>query len=327
MVQATEAHPETNPIGLMGVEFIEFSGPDAFYFEELFKKWSFRQIGTVHGRNIRLFRQGQINFILNCEPQTFAQDYAQIHGPSLTTVGFKVADGEKALQAAVARGAEAYEGNEHQKGGKLFPAIYGVGGSLIWFMDAENQRRLYQEIFAVAAEDLAPEGVGLTQVDHFSNNVARGELQKCCDFYQRIFAFHETTSPAAVSENSGRQSKVMRSPDGSFVIVVHEPTGENSAVEDYLQEYKGPGWQDVAMRSQNIVRTIEALRAAGVELPPPPPPEYYNNLKATSKLPSEQIEAFQQNGILLQQDGSKPSFRIETKNCVGPIFFEVIEKN
>jgi len=316
----------TAAVDISGVDFIEFSGPDALYFEGLFKKWAFREIGTVHGKNIRLFRQGHINFILNCEPHTFAQDYAQIHGPSITTLGFRVANAEQALRTAVARGAKAYEGNEHQKGGKLFPAIYGVGESLIWFMDEENQKRLYEEIFAVAPEDLEPEGFGLTQIDHFSNNVGQDEMQKYCDFYRDIFAFKDAEGVGTVCEKSGRHSKAMQSPNGSFVILVNEPSGEDSQVTDYLQEYKGAGWQQVAMNSKDIVHTVESLRTAGVELPPPPSDEYYETLKTTSQLSPEKLEAFHKNGILLQQNGPSSCLQILTKNCVGPIFFEVIEK-
>ncbi|WP_374031368.1 hypothetical protein [Bdellovibrio bacteriovorus] len=101
MAQVTEK----NPVGLNGVDFIEYSGPDAHFFEQVFKRYAFKEVGQVHGKNIKLFRQGDINFILNCEPQTFATDFAKLHGPCVNATGFRVFDADQAFKTAVARGA------------------------------------------------------------------------------------------------------------------------------------------------------------------------------------------------------------------------------
>lgn len=138
---------EKNPVGLNGVDFIEYSGPDATYFEKVFKNYHFKEVGQVHGKNIKLYRQGDINFILNCEPQTFATDFAKIHGQSICSTGFRVFDAEKAFQVAVERGARPYDGNDHQKGATPFPAIYGIGDSLIYFIDEKTITNFITKFF------------------------------------------------------------------------------------------------------------------------------------------------------------------------------------
>ena len=180
---------ERNPIGLNGVDFIEYSGPDAHYFEQIFKRYAFKEVGQVHGKNIKLYRQGDINYIINCEPHTFATDFAKVHGNCISSTGFRVVDAEYAFKTALARGARAYEGNDHQKGATPFPAIYGIGDSLVYFIDEKNHNKLYNEIFQVKPENKSPEGAGFTVIDHFTNNVPQGEMDKWANFYINIFNF------------------------------------------------------------------------------------------------------------------------------------------
>ena len=96
---------QDNPCGLYGVDFIEYAGTDAKYFENLFTKMGFTEVAKLSNKNIKLFRQGDINFILNCEPDTFAMNFAKAHGPCISSTGFRVADAQRAYEVAVSRGA------------------------------------------------------------------------------------------------------------------------------------------------------------------------------------------------------------------------------
>jgi 4-hydroxyphenylpyruvate dioxygenase len=324
MSQVTES--VSNPVGLNGVEFVEYSGSDAKYFETLFKKWGFKEVGAMAGKSIKLFRQNDINFILNTEPGTFAVDFAKSHGPSIGSTGFRVKDAQKAFEIAVSRGGKPYKGSEASMGATPFPAIYGIGDSLIYFMDAQNSKKLYEQTFKVKPEDASPKGMGFTIVDHFTNNVPKGEMQKWCDFYTKVFNFRETMYFDIKGKSTGLISKVMRSPDGLFAIPINEPSDGKSQIQEYLDEYKGSGIQHLALLTPDIVTTLEALKNSELEFLSPPPDTYYKMLKDRLPMVSEDLNRLKKNAILVDGDHDGYLLQIFSKNIIGPIFFEVIQR-
>lgn len=322
---ATQVNDQ-NPVGLDGVDFVEYSGPDAEALDVLFRRMGFKEVANITGKAIRLFRQGGINFILNTEPGTFASDFARAHGPCISATGFRVQDAQNAFDVAVKRGAKAYEGNESKRGATPFPAVYGIGDSLIYFVDDNLSRRLYQQIFPVAAEDQAPKGVGLTAVDHFTNNVPRGEMAKWCDFYTKVFNFRETRYFNIRGNKTGLESKVMRSPCGKFSVPINEPTENKSQIQEYLDEYKGSGIQHLALVTDDIVKTMETMKTSRIEFLSPPPHAYYAMLK--DRLPNvlEDVQRLEKNAILVDGDQDGYLLQIFTKNVIGPIFYELIQR-
>lgn len=317
---------EQNPIGIDGVDFVEYSGPSASHFETLFQRMGFKEVSRVPGKAIRLYRQGQINFILNLEPGTFALEFSNQHGPSISSTGFRVADAEYAYKAALTRGARAYTGTDAQKGASPFPAVYGIGDSLVYFVDAKNNQKLYTETFKISANDMAPKGYGLLEVDHFTNNVPRGEMQKWCDFYEKVFNFRETRYFNIKGKQTGLFSKVMRSPCGKFSIPINEPSDGKSQIQEYLDEYKGSGIQHLALTTGNIVETLETMKNSQVEFLTPPPRAYYAMLK--ERLPNviEDVDRLERNAILVDGDQEGYLLQIFTKNVIGPIFYELIQR-
>lgn len=317
---------DLNPVGLNGVDFIEYAGADAAYFENLFLKFGFKEVGRAHGKNIKLFRQGKINFILNCEPHTFSMDFAKTHGPCISATGLKVVDAEHAFKTAVARGAKAFDGNEHQRGATPFPAVHGIGDSLIYFVEESASQKLYSETFQVKPEDEAPYGVGMSIVDHFTNNVPRGEMDKWCDFYTKVFAFKEARFFDIRGKKTGLLSKVMRSPCGLFSVPINEPTEQKSQIQEYLDEYKGSGIQHLAMLTDNIVESLEKLKASQIQFLTPPPHTYYSMLADRVPNVTEDIQRLESHAILVDGDDKGYLLQIFTKNIIGPIFFEVIQR-
>jgi 4-hydroxyphenylpyruvate dioxygenase len=316
----------SNPCGLDGVEFVEYTGSDPSHFEKLFKAYGFSEVAAVPGKQLKLFRQNKINFILNCEPGTFALEFAKSHGPSICSTGFKVADANQAFEAAVSRGAREYKGTAIEKGASPFPAIYGIGDSLIYFVDDKNRTKLYSEIFQVKPENLSPVGMGLNIVDHFTNNVPVGEMQKWCDFYTNVFGFRETRYFDIKGKSTGLISKVMRSPCGQFAVPINEPTDSKSQIQEYLTEYKGSGIQHVALTTDNIIKSLENLKLKSLEFLSPPPTTYYKMLKDRLPMVSEEIDRLQKNAILVDGDHDGYLLQIFSKNIIGPIFFEVIQR-
>jgi 4-hydroxyphenylpyruvate dioxygenase len=317
---------ENNPIGLCGVDFLEFSGPDVSFFRTLFVRMGFKEVSQVHGKSIHLFRQGDINFIVNCEPATFASEFSQKHGPCVSSTGFRVEDANLALKAAVARGAKAYEGNDHQKGATPFPAIYGIGDSLVYFIDAKNAKKLYEEIFSISNTDFAPTGFGLDIVDHFTNNVPRGEMKKWGDFYTDIFNFREIRYFDIKGNHTGLLSRAMKSPCGLFSVPINEPTDSKSQIQEYLDEYKGSGIQHIALTTKNIITSLEPMKKNEVSFLTPPPHSYYEMLLDRIPTVSEDLTRLEKDAILVDGDHEGYLLQIFTKNMIGPVFFEIIQR-
>lgn len=318
---------EKNPVGLYGVDFIEYTGTDAAHFQKLFTKLGFTEIAKIADKEIRLYRQGDINFIINTEPGTFATEFAKLHGPSVSSTGFRVANATQAFETAVKRGARPYDGNQASRGASPYLAIYGIGDSLIYFIDEANHRDLYENQFGVKdnAKNL-PLGLGLQIVDHFTNNVPVGEMKKWADFYENIFNFHEAKYFDIRGKSTGLLSKAMRSPCGLFSVPINEPKDPKSQIQEYLNEYKGSGIQHIAMTTEEIIPTLDKLRGNQIEFLAPPPGTYYSMLQ--SRLPgvSEDIGKLQQQAVLVDGDQHGYLLQIFTKNVIGPVFYEVIQR-
>ena len=317
---------EKNPTGLNGVDFIEYTGPDAELFDKLFSKMGFTELATVPGKKIKLFRQGDINFIVNAEAGTFAANFAELHGPSVSSTGFRVGDAQKAFEAAVKRGAKPYEGKEGSKGILNYPAIYGIGDSLIYFIDEKNHIDLYKNQFKLADISVRPVGNGLEIVDHFTNNVPVGEMNKWSSFYTNIFGFYEAKYFDIKGKSTGLLSQAMRSPCGKFSVPINEPKDKKSQIQEYLDSYKGSGIQHIALTTQDISPTLESLSKSEVPFLAAPPKTYYNMLKTRLPQVTEDINRLEKNAILVDGDEKGYLLQIFTKNTIGPVFFEVIQR-
>lgn len=318
---------EQNPIGLHGVDFIEYAGHDAVYFENLFTQLGFKQVGQIANKNIKLFRQGDINFILNTQPNTFAEQFSKSHGPSACATGFRVANAQTAFATAIKRGARAYDGSQESRGATPYLAIYGIGDSLIYFIDEATHKDLYENQFKISNnKEFFPEGLGLRYVDHFTNNVPVGEMQKWCDFYQKVFAFTEVRYFDIKGKTTGLISKVMKSPCGRFSVPINEPSDGKSQIQEYLDEYKGSGIQHIALVTNEIIGTLEKLKSNKIEFLAAPPETYYQQLKVRLPQVSEDITRLQKNAILVDGDQSGYLLQIFSKNVIGPIFYEVIQR-
>lgn len=315
-----------NPVGLRGVEFIEYTGPDQSYFELLFKKWGFTQTAARLDLGVRLFEQNDIHFLLNENPKSFAQRFSKTHGPSICSTGFRVHDAQQAFAVAVSRGAKPFEASSDLNPATPFPAVYGIGDSLIYFMDESNSDKLYSEIFGLGKSQKKPEGFGFHVIDHFTNNVPVGEMQKWCDFYSQVFNFRETRFFNIKGERTGLISKVMRSPCGQFSVPINEPTDKKSQIQEYLDEYHGSGIQHLALLTKDIVSSLKSLKDSQLEFLTPPPDSYYKMLPERVPGITEDMNVLQQNAILVDGDREGYLLQIFSKNIIGPIFFEVIQR-
>jgi 4-hydroxyphenylpyruvate dioxygenase len=312
-----------NPAGLEGIEFVEYASPEPKKLEKLFEQMGFKKMGDHKSKPVSLWSQGYIHFILNNEPNSFAQGFSKVHGPSACATGFRVKNAEEAFRETVKRGARPVEKSKYHS----FPAIYGIGESVIYFIDKTDRSQPFKSFendFNLTSKEIN-KGVGLEILDHLTNNVPQGEMQKWCDFYEKIFNFKENRYFDIKGKSTGLISKVMQAPGGKFSIPINEPNGGKNQIQEYLDEYKGSGIQHIALTTTNIAQTVRDLRERGVEFLSTIP-TYYDML--TKRLPNvtEDIDELRELQILADGDHDGYLLQIFSKTVIGPIFYEVIQR-
>lgn len=312
-----------NPIGLDGMEFVEYSSKDSAALEKLFTQLGFKEVGQHKTKNVSLWNQGRIHFIINREQDSFAEHFNSEHGPSVCATGFRVKDATFAFEEALRRGAKPCPASKHHS----FPAIYGIGNSVIYFIDDYNQENIFQS-FGTDFEIKDPvmnTGYNMQVIDHLTNNVPVGGLKEWSDFYENIFNFKEIRFFDIKGQKTGLISRAMRSPCGKITIPINEPTGQGSQIQEYLDEYKGSGIQHIALLTTDICSAIGHLQEEGIEFLTIPE-TYYEWLPKRVANISEDIDALQKLHILVDGDERGYLLQIFTQTVIGPIFFEIIER-
>src|SRR5882724_3740987 len=314
-----------NPMGTDGFEFVEYTGPEPTELAALFERMGFVAAARHRSKNVTLYKQGDVNFILNAEPESFAQAFARLHGPSVCAIAFRVADAAKAYERAIGLGAKPV----HGKVGPMelnIPAIEGIGGSLIYLVDRYGDRTIYDVDFIPVIDTEPHVPVGLLRIDHLTHNVKRGNMNVWAGFYEQLFNFREIRYFSIEGKETGLFSRALTSPCGKIRIPINESQDDKSQIEEYLNEYKGEGIQHIALGSDDIYNTVDALRSRGVEFQETPA-TYYEGVDGRVAGHSESVAELERRGILI--DGSAKSgilLQIFTKNAIGPIFFEIIQR-
>ena len=326
-----------NPVGTDGFEFIEYTAPDPKALGQVFENLGFTAIARHRHKDVTLYRQGGINFLVNAEPDSFAQRFTRLHGPSICAIAFRVQDAAKAYQHALSLGAWGFD----NKTGPMelnIPAIKGIGDSLIYFVDRWQGKNgaapgsignisIYDVDFVpIEGANPNPVGNGLTYIDHLTHNVHRGRMQEWAGFYERLFNFREVRYFDIEGQVTGVKSKAMTSPCGKIRIPINEEGSEQAGqIQEYLDAYHGEGIQHIALGSGDICHTVDRLRDAGVKL--------LNTIDAYYELVDKRIPdhgeplaELQKRKILI--DGAKDDLLLQifTENQIGPIFFEIIQR-
>jgi 4-hydroxyphenylpyruvate dioxygenase len=314
-----------NPLNLDGLEFIEFASPDRAVLDLMMDRLGMVEVAAEPKNKTRLFRQGHVTFLTTERESSFAVEFSRAHGPAACSTGFRVKDAKFAFEEAIRRGAEPFT-DESRKTFAL-PAIKGIGGSLVYFVDRYGSRGdIYSESFHFLGPERHPKGRGLEIIDHMTNNVPQGEMNKWCHFYESIFGFEEKRYFDIRGKSTGLLSKVMWSPCGKFAIPINEPTDPKSQIQEYLNEYKGSGIQHIALTTQDIAQSVTSLRKAGIQFLAAPPTTYYEKLPQRLPQATENMRVMQDLAILLDGDEKGYLLQIFTQNQVGPIFIEVIQR-
>ncbi len=313
-----------NPVGLDGMEFMEYAGPDAGHFRKLFETIGMTPIAKHKSKNVTLYRQNDINFLLNEEAGSFAAEFSLQHGPSVCSTGFRVKDAEQAFAAAVERGAKPY--TEDNKKTLPWPTIYGIGDSLVYFVDKYGEKGSpYDDEFDYTSENKSPKGFGFLLIDHMTNNVPKGELDLWAKFYEDVFNFKEIRFFDIKGATTGLLSRAMRSPCGKITIPINEPTEDKSQIQEYLNEYKGSGIQHIALLTEDICSSVKTVKDNGIPTLDVPD-TYYEALP--DRVPNITEDLNTLKGLRLLADGDDEGYLLQifSQNVIGPIFYEFIQR-
>jgi 4-hydroxyphenylpyruvate dioxygenase len=316
-----------NPMGTDGFEFVEYTAPDPALLRTLFEQLGFPVVARHRSKDVTLHTQGDINFIINAEPDSAAQAFARAHGPSVCAMAFRVKDATNAFKRAVDLGAKPFAGRVGPMELNI-PAIEGIGGSILYLVDRYGDQTIYDVDFKPEPRPQNVPSAGLTYIDHLTHNVHRGNMDVWAGFYQRLFNFREIRYFDIEGQKTGLFSRAMTSPCGKIRIPINESQDEKSQIEEYLHQYRGEGIQHIALGTGNIFRTVEVLRGRGVKFQDTPD-TYYEGVNARVPGHGEDLAALKSHRILVDgapTQGQGTLLQIFTQNVIGPIFFEIIQR-
>ena len=317
-----------NPMGIDGFDFVEFAAPDADLLHQLFRHMGFTAVGRHRDKNITLYRQGDISFLVNEEPDSFAADFALEHGPSACGFAIRVKDAKAAHAMAIDNGAAEVDHKAETRAVDV-PVIRGIGDAMLYLVDHYGESSAFDAEFDFFDDvDSRPTGFGLTFVDHLTHNVFQGNMDKWAGFYERIFNFREIRYFDIKGAQTGLVSRAMTAPDGMVRIPINEATDDKSQIAEYLDQYKGEGIQHIALFTDDIYDTVEKLRGQGLEFLDVPD-TYYEMVDERVPGHGEDLERMGRNRILIDADLQTKKqllLQIFTQTCIGPIFFEIIQR-
>ncbi len=321
-----------NPMGLCGFEFVEFAAQEPGVLEPVFEAVGFQHVANHRTKEVKLFRQGQINFIINYEPKSPAAYFAEEHGPSACGMAFRVKDSRLAYERALELGAQPVEIATGPMELRL-PAIKGIGGAPLYLIDRfEDGASIYDIDFEwLEGAERNPIGCGLTHIDHLTHNVYRGRMKYWAEFYEKLFNFREIRFFDIKGEYTGLTSKAMTAPDGMIRIPLNEEaSSETGQIEEFLMAYNGEGIQHIAFHCDDLIAAWDALKLKGVKFMAPPPETYYSMLDERLPNHGEPVDELKQRGILLdgstENDDPRLLLQIFSDTVVGPVFFEFIQR-
>ena len=335
----TNMQSDSNPLGIRGLDFVEFATADARPLARLFTQLGFRELARHRSKDVALYRQGDINFLINAQADSFANRFADLNGLGVAAIGMRVEHAAQAYRHAIQWGAWRFE-HEHIGPHELrIPAIQGIGHSLIYFIDrwrgkAGGGESIFDVDFLPAAgiADVQADlpGTGLQSVDHFTQVVSRGTLGEWKDFYRNVlhFSLHPGTH---ANWHVSEESNVAVSPENLIRISVYEEGAPRTAVmHRYLHEHATDGVQHIALSTRDIFSTVDRIRAEGLDFVEPPG-EYYDLLD--ERLPGHglDIAELKRRHILVDGDTSGPGaprllLQTFVRRGLGEMAIEIIDR-
>lgn len=313
----------TNPCDLRGLAFLELAAPDPDAIHRLLLAFGFSRTMRHADRELDLYQQGDIALMLDRERSGFAAGFADAHGPCICAMGLRAGNAINASFTAVARGAQWEDGELRRGDDTRLQCVRGIGDSLIYFLDARDTWRSLGFVPLAAPELVA--GKGFTAIDHLTNNVPRGELTRWAQFYEDVFGFTQVRYFDIRGVKTGLHSFALRSPCGTFCIPINEGTETRSQIDEYLEQYRGPGIQHVAFLTNDILASLRALEGTPIRFLDIDADYYADVFDRVPNVREDRAEIARRN-VLVDGDADGYLLQIFTHNLIGPIFIELIQR-
>ncbi|MCH8491810.1 MAG: 4-hydroxyphenylpyruvate dioxygenase [Idiomarina sp.] len=321
-----------NPLGTDGFEFVEYTAADAKGIDalkQLFTQLGFTEVAKHRRKDVWLYKQNDINFIVNGQPSSHAEAFAREHGPSVCGMAFRVSDANVAMAHALENGAKEFKADVGAMELNI-PAVYGIGESALYFVDRYGKQSIYDVDFKFYEnweESMNDFAVGMDYVDHLTHNVFRGNMDVWAGFYERIGNFREVRYFDIEGKLTGLLSRAMTSPCGKIRIPINESHDDKSQIEEYLKDYNGEGIQHIALSSDDIYTTVRTLRDRGMEFMTTPD-TYYDKVNERVVGHEENLDELRDLRILIDGAPMKDGILLQifTKTVIGPVFFEIIQR-
>ncbi len=307
------------------VEWVEFavSESDEVGLSALFAALGFTLTGRHRSKQVTRWTQGDVNLVINTEPEGLAHSHQLVHGPSVVALGLRVGDAAAALARAEALRIPSFR--QPVGPGELdIPAIRGLGGSLIYFTDARSE---LAEVWEVEFEPtgVAP-GRGLTRIDHIAQSMTPEEMLSWRLYYLSLFAFGTTPTVDVVDPAGIVESLALEDADRRFRICLNASASERTMASRFLSEYFGAGVQHIALATDDIFAAAAAMRAAGAQLLTIPD-NYYDDLEARLALEPGLVDRLRAAGILYDEDDAGAYFQLYTAAFADRFFFEIVQRD
>jgi 4-hydroxyphenylpyruvate dioxygenase len=310
-----------------GIEFIEFAISESATpgFEAVLKSLGFVVTGQHRSKSVTHWRQGQINLVVNSETEGFAHSFYVTHGTAVCAMALRVDDARQTVDRATALLDEPYR--QSVGPGELeIPAVRGLGGSLLYFVDSSSGLdRLWEVDFEPVTVD-SHAGAGLATVDHVAQTMNYEQMLSWVLFYTALFRMDKTPSQAVIDPGGVVQSQAVQDSQGAFRLVLNASQSDHTMSSRFISGAFGPGVQHIAFGTPDIFATAERLQANGVELLPIPE-NYYDDLETRTDLDEATIARMRAGNILYDRDGDAEFFQVFTRSLLeGGFFFEVVER-
>jgi len=308
-----------------GVEFIEFaaSHEEADTLEAMLRPLGFVPVARHRSKDVTRWSEGQINIVINCEPEGLAHSFDSVHGASVCAIGVAVTDVEGALARADALRIPRFEQAIAPEEWPI-PSVRGVGGSLVYFVDAASLAAMWAHEFPHALEAMPAEPV-LGGIDHIAQTMQYEEFLSWLLFYVGLFEVKKTPQLEIADPMGLVQSQAVETPGRTMRITLNGSLAAQSLSSRFIQNYFGAGVQHIAFSAPDVFAAADAAQAAGL-------PRldisrnYYDDLEARWGLDPDLIERMAARDILYDRDGDAEYFQFYSRAFARRVFFEVVER-
>jgi len=310
----------------LGVSFIEFAADDqdAPHLESLLAGLGFRRAGQHRSKAVTRWHQGSINLVVNREKEGFAHSFNLVHGSAVCALGLAVDNATATFERATLL-LDAPFRQAVGPGELNIPAVRGVGGSLVYFLDSTGELGRVWDIEFEDTGEPADRAAGLTTVDHISQSMEYEEMLTWLLFYTSLIDVRKIPAQEVADPGGLVRSQVVESADGQLRLVLNASQSQRTQSSRFLSELFGSGVQHIALATDDLVATAAQLKKNGVRLLPIPE-NYYDDLEAKTDLPADQIALFRANDILYDREGNSEYLQVYTETFDKRFFFEIVQR-